>query len=526
MNNDTRRFARLGLALSGVGLLALIVLLFIKGMQYVGLYTPPDPDLLVRLIVFAAAVTVLGLAAYAFLDPDKVRTFISGRQARYGSNSLIMLIGFLGILFVVNLMAFQSGTRWDVTEDKARTLAPETINTMAALPEPVLARAFYSNNASPDYARQLLDDFKAASNGKFDYEFINPDLNPLAAQEAEIASDGTVVLYMGGRHEQVSYPSEQDLASAMVRLINPEKRVVYFLVGHGEKDTETAGDTAMTKVKQTLEAKNYTVETLNLSSAGKIPADAKAIVIAGPTYPITAQEAELLDAYLSGKGSVVMMFEPTALTEFKGQPDPMADMLQSKWGIKVNNDFIIDPATQPPLGAVAEQYGQHLITSKLNLIRSVYPTTRSLAIETSAPGITATPLVITSSSAWGETDFASIENNTLSFGAGDTPGPLMVGIAAENTTTQARLVVFGDSDFATDPGFDQYANGDMLINSVDWAAGNESVISLTPKNAVERTFIPPPSIGVIGIFLFSLCILPLGIIGGGVAAWISRRRRG
>jgi hypothetical protein len=43
---------------------------------------------------------------------------------------------------------------------------------------------------------------------------------------------------------------------------------------------------------------------------------------------------------------------------------------------------------------------------------------------------------------------------------------------------------------------------------------------------MPRTFTAPGTFGFIGIILTSLCFIPLMVIGGGVWAWVSRRRRG
>ena len=117
MKNDPRRFAPLGLLLSGLGLLTLIGILIVKGFAAVNLYTPPDAELLNRILIIAIAVFVVGLAVYALLDPEHVRKILTGRQVQYGSNSLILFIAFTGILVVINILAQQYPQRWDVTED-------------------------------------------------------------------------------------------------------------------------------------------------------------------------------------------------------------------------------------------------------------------------------------------------------------------------------------------------------------------------------------------------------------------------
>ncbi len=181
--------------------------------------------------------------AYAIMAPETVRRFFTGRQARYGSNSLILALAFVGIIFVVNYIVFQNPKSWDMTADKSNTLAPETLQALATLPEKVTATAFYTASLNSASADELLLKFKTNSGGKFDYRFVDPDLDPLAAREAGITGDGKIMLQMGDRKEIASFANETELTKTLIRLISPQARVVYFLEGHGEPtlDSKRAG---------------------------------------------------------------------------------------------------------------------------------------------------------------------------------------------------------------------------------------------------------------------------------------------
>src|SRR5512138_4032809 len=64
---------------------------------------------------------VIGFAIFAILDPARVRHALTGRQARYGSNALVMILAFLGILILVNYLIYKFPKRWDLTADKSHT---------------------------------------------------------------------------------------------------------------------------------------------------------------------------------------------------------------------------------------------------------------------------------------------------------------------------------------------------------------------------------------------------------------------
>jgi ABC-type uncharacterized transport system involved in gliding motility auxiliary subunit len=316
------------------------------------------------------------------------------------------------------------------------------------------------------------------------------------------------------------------MAESLVRLMNPGSRAVYFLTGHGEASIESSGDDSYIAAKSALEAKNYTVSSLNLRAENSIPADARAIIIAGPDLPISADELDLILAFVDSGGSLVVMRDPVALTEMAGEVDPLADYLAQSWGILFGNDIVIDPNSNLPLYAVAYATdSMHPITRNLQGIIIFFPTDASL-YSTSISGVQSSIIAQTTGTAWGETDLVSLENNQVGFDAADNPGPISLAIAATQSSTGSRLIVFGDADFASDAFFDQYGNGEMLINAIDWAAQQESLISLTASEPVTRQLEMPSGPVQLVLALSLICLLPGIVIAAGVLTWIARKAKG
>ncbi len=117
-------------------------------------------------------------------------------------------------------------------------------------------------------------------------------------------------------------------------------------------------------------------------------------------------------------------------------------------------------------------------------------------------GITFAPLAVTTPASWLESD---PENPSLDPGE-ELIGPFPVAAAVQASITAdeterhlpAKLVVFGDSDFAKNKFFSSSQNGDLLLNSVNWLAADFELISIRPKlipfrelvvNTRERDFI-------------------------------------
>lgn len=527
--NTTARYAFIGLIIAALGCLATGLLAIVQGTVALKLFTPAKAETIPQWIGISAGVLVLGLAAYAILNPDGARRFFTGRQARYGSNALVMALAFIGILVVVNMLVFQNPMSKDVTEDQQHTLAPETLRALATLPDKVTAIAFYSPQTPIDTAKQVLSDFKSNSKGKFDYRFVDPNADPILARQYGITGDGKIVLTMGKSSETASFAGESDLTQAMIRLISPQARTVYFLTGHGEPDINGTDSAAMSRARQTLESKNYTVKSLNLAAANKIPDDAKAIIVAGPTNPLLDQELTLIKAYVAKGGSLIVMEDPTVFTKIGTGPDPLADYLKSDWGITLENDVVIDLTSQQPLQAISSSYSSTIPITQHTASVTIMPQARSLTVSQTPPqGVTLTGLINTAQQSWGETDLASLQaKQQIAFNQGtDIPGPLTLAASAENAATKSRVVVFGNSIFATDKGFDIYSNGDIFVNSVDWAAQQGNLINITPRTPITRTFNAPSQLVMLMIILGSVIVIPGLIVAAGVSNWLARRRQG
>jgi ABC-type uncharacterized transport system involved in gliding motility auxiliary subunit len=118
----------------------------------------------------------------------------------------------------------------------------------------------------------------------------------------------------------------------------------------------------------------------------------------------------------------------------------------------------------------------------------------------------------------------------------DRPGPLSIGVAIEqpvetptpesatsSPTATTRLIVLGDSDFATTGPFGQGLNGDLFLNAVNWLGDDQpSALSLRPKQQVERRLdLKTGTFRLLAVVV--VLLLPLAaLVGAGVMWW--RRR--
>lgn len=87
---------------------------------------------------------------------------------------------------------------------------------------------------------------------------------------------------------------------------------------------------------------------------------------------------------------------------------------------------------------------------------------------------------------------------------------------------KSRLVVVGDSDFASNTLFQNYLNGDMFLNSVNWLSqGDDSLLSIRPKEANNRTLKVTPKQARI-LTTMALTVPVMAFVASGLLWW-SRR---
>jgi hypothetical protein len=106
----------------------------------------------------------------------------------------------------------------------------------------------------------------------------------------------------------------------------------------------------------------------------------------------------------------------------------------------------------------------------------------------------------------------------------DKKGPITLGVAASRSEgdKEARLVVIGDSDFAVNQYFAEQRNGDLFMNSINWLAQDEDLISIRPKNPADRR-VSMTEADQNQLFWITLVLMPVAAIGSGLYIWWNRR---
>ena len=520
--------------IAGVGVAAVVL----GGILYLA-----SPDLsqaaLLTLAVGGVLLLIAGTTSFS-----AVRIAVMGRRGRYSTNAIIMVLAFVFIAGLVGFVGFRNSTRIDVTATKQFSLAPQTVKILKDLPERVRATAFFvPGDPVQDVIRSRVDDllheFDVRSNN-FSFRFVDPDTQPAIArqygEQIRYQSIFIEAIESGRTHPVVIDPQfplveEQQFATALLIVTGVERKQVHFLRGHGEKDmTDTeAGGTGYFLASKGLLDDNYEVATLNLRQQEGVPEDVAALVIAGPTQDPTEEETQAIFDYLKAGGRAIFLMDP-------GAPDSWRDLL-ANWGVQLESDTIVDAASSfraDPRTIVLQrfQYSPYTPITQ-DLLETFFPAatavTSTIPLLDPSSTIFLAPLALTTLDSC---QTPSPDDNSCK-GAEDRGGPLFPAMAvralaplgeqpASSDAPETRMVVFGDSDFATNQFFASFSNGDLFLNSVNWLTEDINLISVRPKLVPFRQLVVSKR-EFDFIRYSSLLLLPLAVMLLGGVAWWRRR---
>ncbi|MDC0709039.1 Gldg family protein [Stigmatella sp. ncwal1] len=491
-------------------------------------------------LTLTAAKAGVGLALlgiYAATNIQQFGQFASRRSSFFFAKAAAQAVVALGVLGGINYLAFKTNPTWDLTKEKLFTLAPQTRTTLAGLQDTVHAIGFLPpSHPTYDALQQLFERYQTEAPGKFDYTFRDPGRHPELAAKYQLRPGQTgVVLTRGEGANQAHTPlnaiSEQDLTNALLKLNAVGSQKVYFLAGHGEWPLEAAATpegpgASLSEFRKQLIQEGYTPAILNLAGQEEVPRDASLVIVAGARAPYTPPEEDVLRKYLAAGGRMLYF------AEFKAEP--RLNALLEEYGVEVDKGVVADPQFNAgnPFALLSTFYGEHELTAPLReqQLNLGFPTSRGLTLlrQGLAPGVKVEAVVLTSPFAWIE----STPEADATPSDGEKSGQIPLVSASTRDTqdaqdkrfAQARVVVMGDSELLLDSNWGHEANRNLVMNALGWAAHQVEKITVRPPDREVSTL--ELDRGMLEKLLFvSTDLLPLSLMGLGLAIWLSRRNQ-
>ncbi|HXU10947.1 MAG TPA: GldG family protein [Candidatus Binatia bacterium] len=495
--------------------------------------------------VWTLSITGFGLLLFVagvVLNAKGIGAALRGRRARAASASVGYTLTVLAVVVLVNFLAARhTFFRKDLTENRDFSLSEQTEKILEGLPREVSLTSF-SREGDPGRQKlqDLLEEYTHRSR-RLTVRYVDPDKNPAEVRRYNVTELGTLVIESGKQEQRVTAGDEESITNAIIKVTTDRERIVYGTTGHGEHDLNDTDRGGLSALKSALEKQNYVVKPLTLNAG--VPADASVVIIDGPAKPFLEAETKMISDWVEKGGRLLLAQDPGV--------DPGFDALLASFGAAVRKDVVIDKVSQLFGGDAripmvpADGYDRsHPITKTFDY-QTIYPLASSIDVkEPSPPGVTAVKLARTSEMSWGEVNEEEFRTGRIQLDDRDTRGPITLVAAFEkkgsaaapdpapaaNTDAAkppaapgARLVLFGDGDFASNNYFNAGGNGDLALNAVAWLVEQGELMSIRPKSGSPRIAILSPA-QVFYYFWTIVAIAPIMIATVGVGIWWRRKR--
>ena len=452
--------------------------------------------------------------------------FLTMRTTKHGMNMGAMIIVVLVFMVCINYLANRHNKTWDVTQEKLNSLSDQTVSLLKGLKSDMEVKVFYKGGAGQEERSRVKQNFQfyQDQSPRLKITYINSYVDSEAAlkylndQPDRDSSPVFVFMEYNGKKVRAEPPfDESALTSAMVKATRLGEQKIYFVRGHGEKDTDMDNDQGLSAFARSLEEASFKVEPLNLIEKKEIPKDAAVVAIVGPVVAFLDEELKWLRDYVQSGGRIFLAIDP-------GQRHNLANLTKTI-GIEFQNNFVL---TRSPLVGWGPAGVLGLGFDPTSEITRSFPNGASFALF---------PLASELKPAQGRDSSIEVKeivkSDNNSFTMTDPNKPLTaapataavtMGMTSEGSGQDGkkfRAVVFGDSDFISNRGMAVGINRDLAINALAQMTDQADLISIRPK-LPKGTMMMLTGVQRLMIVIVGLSI-PLLLLISSAVIWFRRR---
>lgn len=486
-----------------------------------------------RVLFFAGIVLLVGSA---LVNLRALVAFSKRRSARHGANAILMTALFTAILIVIQAISMRNTRRYDVTKNKRFTLSQQTVSILERIEDDINITAFFRKFTAQRLEAANLLDLYTLHNPRIVYSFVDPDQQPHVAERFR-ARNGEVVVAYKDHQRKIDELTEEKLTNSILFSLRDIQKTIYFTSGHDEKRIGSRDRPGMSAAGQALEEEGFNTYEFSLLDVDSVPSDCSVLVLAGPKKEFLQNEAEKIDSYLAGGGNALFLLDPR-------WPISRLEPILKRYHVGLENVVLLDELIIVDAGeelfdatyTKIRRYDNHPITRDFRSV-TIFPMARPISI-VPAEGdrsVRVQTLAVTEKSVWGETDLNSFKVGSATRDENDLPPPFAVAAAAVRTTVwdappgaaqspeiKSKIVVIGDSDFATNRFFGVLGNSDFFLNAVEYLAEEEIVVPIRlRKDLGHRMFISAAE----GRLVFLLCLVLMPLMVASMGGYVFMRKR-
>ena len=511
---------------------------FIVGFQGAGIILPA-----VHLCI-GAGLVIFWFFAHGLSHWRGTSEVVRGRTARFSVNAITYITLFLGVIIAANYLATRHDKRLDLTEEGIYSIAEQSKTVIKNLQASLKVAVFkVASGPEPERIKDLLNLYKNANPSKFSFEIIDPQAKPHLVEKYGMKTGSFIYLEYGDTDpkaiSRLNDFSEEALTNAIIKLSKGDEKKLYYVQGHGEPDIKSNKPGGFEEFSNAITDEHMKLEPLVLATSDKIPDDAAAIILNSPRKSFVSQEKEMLIKYVDAGGRLFIAYDPQV-------SNPEIKEIASHFGIILGNDIIVDMVQRlfagPALGVqpIVPLNGTHKILERFGEGDvAIFNMTSSVRVDETNQDAkkNCQELIKTGPNSWAETNLKALldaENPSASRDPDDITGPVSVAVVCEKSLEKAkaegaepsfdkvsRVVVVGDSDWFANGNITQYSARDLVLNIVNWLAGEEGGISIRPKQ-MRFSAAPIERSQYMLIFLGSYVIPELILLAGLYVWWRSR----
>lgn len=458
----------------------------------------------------------------------KTKAFRAGGYSTAAA-AIIIIIAVL-----INLLASNISTAYtniDTTDSGVYSISEQTKDMVSSLENDVTIYYIASPDSRMGYITKLLDKYKSC--GKhLKVEYIDPDVNPdfaseytdesvangdllvVCGEKSQVVSSADMIEYEAGSYEyyvyyaqngqqtDVYWNGEIQLTKAIDFVTSDKTYSVYFF--------DYSGDISFETLESALENENIVCVTLPEDS-DEIPDDASCVILSDVYDDISESDLTLLRNYLNKGGKLYIA------ASYSGEERENLTKLLADYGLSFTDATLEDGdryfSSKEQLAPLCT--GDHAIIAPFSKADYIYFSS-AMGIKTEETGgVTVTPLITTSDSAYLSTD----DSDDVDFTA------FNLGVIAENSDTNAQIVVYGTSDYTSSDymSASDLSNSDLFVNSIGWLCDKDSAVTIHAKAVTSDTTLDF-SEGSAGVIVVLTAVVPaVCAVAAGFIIWYRRK---
>jgi len=288
---------------------------------------------------------------------------------KHGSQSLLIIIVMLGIIFFVNVLSARFFIRADLTENKKYTLTDASKEILSGIDDIVNIHLYFSDKLPPYLAnlenevKDMLDEYRAYAGSDIRIEFIDPASDPELKQKVRRmgipelqlrvfekdqrqirnAFLGISIQY-GDKNEVIPVVQsldnlEYDLTSAILKVTETKEYIIGW-IGTRERDESATG---FSEVQKLLD-EGYLVRSFEPDKLTTIPQNIDTLIVPG-NQSLPERALFAIDQYMMANKEIIFLSDAVELSGESLSASPVRqnihDLLEY-YGIGIEPSLILD----------------------------------------------------------------------------------------------------------------------------------------------------------------------------------------